>query len=69
MYLNRTDLDREEEFCLYVAGQERKILFFATPPAIQCLEEQQERNHGDLSELMEAAASSAGGALWMDGST
>lgn len=43
--------------------------FFPTPPAIQCLEEQQERNHGDLAELMEAAASSAGGTLLMDWST
>lgn len=43
--------------------------FFPTPPAIQCLEEKQERNHGDLSELREAAASSAGVALLMVSST
>lgn len=43
--------------------------FFPTPPAIQCLEEKQERNHGDLSELREAAASSAGVALLMDSNT
>lgn len=61
--------DREEGFCPYVAGQERKMPFFPTPPAIQCLEEKQERNHGDLSELREAAASSAGVVLLMDSCT
>lgn len=58
-----------KDFVFMLQGKKGRCLFFPTPPAIQCLEEKQERNHGDFSELREAAASSAGVALLMDSST
>jgi len=55
----------EKEFCHRTRKEDA---FFSSSPTIQCLEEQQERKHGDPSEPVEAAASSAGEPL-MDYST
>lgn len=44
-------------YCWKTSGA---ILYLAPAPEMQCLEEQQERNHNDLCELTAAAASSAG---------
>lgn len=63
--VSRTNPHSEKGFCCRTRKEDA---FFPAPPAIQCLEEQQERKHGDLSELMEAAASSAE-ELLMDCST